>query len=262
MPKDVIEIELKIKTKLGKFTLHADQHTRTEKCRPWKMASHCRIHSRRRLPCCERPGEHHCSMDSGTFINNGEGMGYPPKTFIGSDMDKDIPLHIPDLEDFCGMCLTRKVRCTCKPMSNWSVDLIDITQLDPPNPDSTTNNDRDDEQDQALPSDWSDQDNFWSDKTYDKVRLLSSLKLVPVLAPLNGDEDSNWSKHLHPHNYRAKAPSQVSPSKPPLGWPKGIRTNPNTNPITSPRKPKDQSNIGLHITKIATISKETFDALD
>ena len=71
-------------------------------------------------------------------------MGYPPKTFIASDMDEDIPPHMPDLEDFCRMCLARKVWCTCKPMSNWSADLIDITQPDPPNPDSTANNDRDD----------------------------------------------------------------------------------------------------------------------
>ena len=102
-------------------------------------------------------------------------MGYPSKTFIGSDTDEDIPPHISDIEDFCRTCLTRKVRCTCKPISDWSVDLIDITQLDPPNPDSTANNDRDDGQGQALPSDWSDQDNFWLGKTYDKVRHLSSL---------------------------------------------------------------------------------------
>ena len=149
MPKDVVEIELKRKTKWEKFTLHTDQHTRTEKYRLWKMVNHCRIHSRRRLPYHERTGDHHlnCSTDSGTFINSGQGMGYPPKTFIGSDTDEDIPPHIPDIEDFCWTCLTRKVRCTCKPMSNWSADLIDITQPDPPNPDSTANNDRDDGQD-------------------------------------------------------------------------------------------------------------------
>ena len=79
-------------------------------------------------------------------------------------MDEDIPPHIPAIKDFCRMCLTRKVRCTCKPMSDWSADLIDITQLDLPSPDSTANNDRDDRQDQTLPSDWSDQDNFWSEK--------------------------------------------------------------------------------------------------
>ena len=185
IPKDVTEVELKIKTKWGKFTLHTNEHTRMEKYRPWKKVSCCRIHSRRRLPCHERTGKHHlnCSTDSGTFINNGQGMGYPPKTFIGSDMDEDIPHHIPDVEDYCRMCLTRKVRCTCKPMSNWSADLIDITQPDLPNPDSTANNDRDDGQDQTLPSDWSDQDNFWSGKTYDQVRPLSSLKPIPVLPP-------------------------------------------------------------------------------
>ena len=55
-------------------------------------------------------------------------MGYPPKTLVGSDMDEDIPPHIPDIEDYCRTCLTRKVRCTCKPMSDWSEDLIDIFQ--------------------------------------------------------------------------------------------------------------------------------------
>ena len=177
-------------------------------------------------------------MDSGTFINSGQGMGYPPKTFIGSDTDEDIPPHIPDIEDYCRTRLIRKVRCTCKPMSDWSADLIDITQLDLPNPDGNANNDRDDGQDQTLPSNWSDQDSFWSGKTYDKVRPLTSLKPVPVLAPSKGDKDSDWSEHLHLHNYRAKAPLQVSPSKPTPGWPKGIRTNPNTNQVTSPRKPK------------------------
>ena len=86
---------------------------------------------------------------------------------------------------------------------------------------------------------------------------------MATLPPSKGDEDSEWSEHLHPHNYRAKAPSQVSPSKPPPGWPKGIRTNPTTNQVTcSPTNPKDPGNIGLQITKITTISKEAFATLD
>ena len=83
-------------------------------------------------------------------------MGYPPKTFVGSDMDDDLPPHISDIEDYCRMCLTKKVRCTCKPIPNWSGELIDITQPDSPSPNNITTNDRDDAQDQALPSDWSD----------------------------------------------------------------------------------------------------------
>ena len=187
-------------------------------------------------------------------------MGFPPKVFIDSDTDQDIPPYIPILEDQCRTCLTEKIRCSCPPMSDWSGELIDITQPDPPNPDN--NKDRDDEQDQALPSDWTDQDNFWSGKTYDKARAQSSLKPVPANPPSKGDKDSEWSEHLHPHNYRAKALLQVSPSQPPPGWPKGIRTNPTTQIACSPTNSKDSNNIGLHITKITTISKEAFATLD
>ena len=35
-PADALEVELKIKTKWGKFTLHTDQFTRTEKYRAWR----------------------------------------------------------------------------------------------------------------------------------------------------------------------------------------------------------------------------------
>ena len=155
------------------------------------------------------------SSDSGTFIIIGQGLGFPPKIFIDSDMDQEFPLHIPILEDYCRTCLTEKVRCSCQPTSDWSSELKDVTQPDPPNTD--TNQDREDIQDQDLPSNWTDQDYFWSGKTYDKARAQSTLKPAPPNPPSKGDEDSEWSKHLHPHNYRAKAPSQVSPSKPPQG---------------------------------------------
>ena len=239
---------------MGKFTLHTDQFTRTEKYRAWKKAGHHKIHSRRRQH--KNMGDCHLnvSSDSGTFINSSQGIEFLPKVFIDSDTDQDIPV----LEDHCRTCLTEKVRYSCQPMSNWSGEVIDITQPDPPNPDN--NKKRDDEQDQALPSDWTDQDNFWLGKIYDKARAQSS---VPANPPSKGDEDSKWSEHLHPHNYRSKAPSQVSPSKPPQGWPKGIRTNPTAHQITcSPTYPNDSNNIGLHITKIATISKEAFGILD
>ena len=50
IPKDVIKVELKIKTKWGKFTLHTDQHTRMEKYRPWQKVSCHRIHTKRDHP--------------------------------------------------------------------------------------------------------------------------------------------------------------------------------------------------------------------
>ena len=95
-------------------------------------------------------------------------------------------------------------------MSDWSGELIDTIQLAPPKLDN--NQEREDVQDNPFPSDWTEQDNFWLGKTYNKARTQSTLKPTPPNPPSKGDADSEWSEHLHPHNYRAKAPSQVSPS--------------------------------------------------
>ena len=117
IPKDAVEIELEIKTKWGKFTLHTDKFTRTEKYRAWKKVSHHKIHSRSRQPNHDRIGKSHlnASIDSGTFINSGQGMGYPPKIFEGSDTDEDIPPHIPIIEDYCRTCLTERVKFLASP---------------------------------------------------------------------------------------------------------------------------------------------------
>ena len=95
IPKDALEVELKLKTKWGKFTLHTDQFTRTEKYRAWGKANQGKIHSRRQ----HHMGDYHLnvSSDSGTFINSGKRLGSPPKIFIDSNTDQDFPPHIPIL---------------------------------------------------------------------------------------------------------------------------------------------------------------------
>ena len=90
IPKDALEVELKIKTRWGKFTLYMDQFTRTEKYRAWRKANCCRIHLRRRQH--HRVNSHlNVSSDSGTFINSGQELGFPPKVFIDSNTDQDFP---------------------------------------------------------------------------------------------------------------------------------------------------------------------------
>ena len=133
MPTDVVEVKLKIKTKWGKFTLHKDLHTRTEKYRPWNNVSwRVKIHSRRwRQPCHDRTAKeveaqyNPVSTDSGTFITSSYGMGYPPKsfTYVDSGSDTDVPLHIPNLEEYCRTCISKKTKCICKPLSDWDADL-------------------------------------------------------------------------------------------------------------------------------------------
>ena len=149
------------------------------------------------------------------FINHGQGFWCPPKIFIDNNTNQEFPPHIPILEDDCRTYLPEKVRCSCQPTSDWSGELIDNNQLAPPTTD--TIQDREDIQEHSLPPDWTDQDDFWSGKTYDKARAQCTLKPTLPNPPSKGDEDSEWSKHLHPCNYSAKAPLQVSPSKPPPG---------------------------------------------
>ena len=88
-------------------------------------------------------------------------MGYPPKIFINyvdRNSDTDIFLHIPNLEEYCRIYISKRTKCISKPLLDWDADLIDITQLDYPN--NKNNKDRDDRQDHPLPSDWSEQENL------------------------------------------------------------------------------------------------------
>ena len=86
IPADALEAKLKIKTKWGKFTLHTDQFTRTEKYRAWRKANRCKIHSRRRR--CLSNSHLNLSSDSSTFINQGQKLGYAPKIFLDSNTEQ------------------------------------------------------------------------------------------------------------------------------------------------------------------------------
>ena len=200
-------------------------------------------------------------------------MGYPPKMFTSPNyVDSDtgietIPLHIPNLDKYCQMCISKKTRCICKPLSTWDADLIDITQ-----PDSThKNNDGDDRQEHLLPSDWSEQENFWNGKTYDKVRP-TSFRQVQLQPPKCDSEESNWNENLYPKNYRAKVQSQVPPTKLPPGWPKGIRNNNNSNDkfaentsdkmLKSIKPQEEKGHEGIQIVDTVSISKEAFEAVE
>ena len=151
--------------------------------------------------------------------------GTPQKVFIDSNSDQEFSPHIPILEDYYRTYLTEKVRHSCQPTSDWSGELTDTTQLAPPNTRTLTNTGK---TYRTTPYHPIGQTKMISGqgKTYGQARTQSTLKPAPPNPSSKGYEDSEWSKYLHPHNSRAKAPLQVSPSKPPPGWPKGIRTNP------------------------------------
>ena len=179
------------------------------------------------MPCQDRAKEpqnsvgNTTSTDSSKYIPNSYRKGYPPKIFTDpkysvaqtdtdNDSETDHP-HIPFLGDYCWTCISKWCRCTCKPPSDWGADLIDITQ-----PYSHANNNKGNGH--PPPSDWSNQENGWSGKTYGKTRA-SSLKPVQVPQTKRDSQESDYNENLYPHQYWAKVQSQAPPRQPPPpGW--------------------------------------------
>ena len=78
MPTKMVEMELKIRTKRGKYTLHKDASTRTEGYHPWKRVDKkSKIHTKRRT----REVESEVTSNSETDIQTGKGFTYPPRNF-------------------------------------------------------------------------------------------------------------------------------------------------------------------------------------
>ena len=148
LPEDVVEVELKVKTKWGKHTLIEDQHSRTERYYPWDRADHrVRIHSKRRkMPHhaksndnIDNPtGNSKDSTDSGTDIPMCKGLGYPPLIFTDPEVAEKLTNsdtghsetegpQIPSIGDYCRTCISKWSRCICKSGSDWDENPIDIT---------------------------------------------------------------------------------------------------------------------------------------
>ena len=123
IPKDVVEVDLKIKMKWGKYMLLKDFYTRIEKYRPWEKADkHARIYTKRRSPCQERVRDaqesvgNTTSTDSGMYVPTGYGKGYPLKIFTNPNDTSDGDAEF--------------LASHSKPASDWDEDLIDLTQVD------------------------------------------------------------------------------------------------------------------------------------
>ena len=141
MLKDVVEVEMKIKTKWGKYTLLRDFHTMTEKYRPWERADKCtRIYSQRRTTCQTKTIDpqdsagNTTSTYSGMYIPTGHSRGYSPRIFTNPNDSGDSDAEVMAL----------------KHPLDWDEDLIDLTQAD----NTTTKQNKN-----PLPSDWSDEEN-------------------------------------------------------------------------------------------------------
>ena len=81
MPVGALEVQVKVKTSWGKFTMIQDTHTRMEKYCMWEKAQRCLIRSRKRKAPCKTTNMRTEDDTSETDIPTGQGFRYPPQIF-------------------------------------------------------------------------------------------------------------------------------------------------------------------------------------
>ena len=131
LAKDAVKVVLKVKTKWGKYTLIEDRYSRAEKFHPWDRADRrVRIHTRsRKMPKWEQDpssndinGDSVESTDSGTYIQTGKGLDYPPGIFTDPvyaaklpSSETEGPQILNYVGEYCKDCVTKWSWCICKP---------------------------------------------------------------------------------------------------------------------------------------------------
>ena len=152
------------------------------------------------------------SIDSGMYIQTGKGFGYPPVIFTDSeyaanlpDSETEGPQIINYMGEYCEDCITKWSRCICRSESDWDDDHNYAVRTQTESPSIAESNEH------PIPSNWSDQENVWSGKAYEKSTVPQPRYWsIPVK---EDDNDSDWNDNLYP--YMAKSQSQV-PSRQPL----------------------------------------------
>ena len=139
MPGDTLEVEIKVKTKWGKYTMFQDTYTHTEKFCSWDRADRrSSMHSRRRRTPQREVHSSHDNTTSETDIPVGEGLGYPPQVFTDPEFVATVPLMEDEeveevsnkfIGNYCEVCdKCGETRCWFN-SSEWGEELIDIEKI-------------------------------------------------------------------------------------------------------------------------------------
>ena len=126
MPEGTLEIEVKVKTTWGKFTLVQNTHTRMERYHTWEKAQRCHTKSRKgRIPCkaTSVPTEENSSeIDIPTdlvFENPPQIFTDPTYTTAVTHTDSEGEVKHKTNKQYCEYCdRCRETRCWCF-ISDW-----------------------------------------------------------------------------------------------------------------------------------------------
>ena len=138
MPAEALEVEIKVKTKWGKFSMIQDIHTRTEKYHAWEKADgRSNVRTRKRkTPHREMTNMQTEDNTSETDVPVGQGFRYPPQVFTDPRYATVVP-HMEEEEEnqagnskflgryceFCDKC--GKTYCWSN-SSDWEEGLLNV----------------------------------------------------------------------------------------------------------------------------------------
>ena len=124
MPADTLEVEVKLKTKWGKYSMFQDTYTHMEKYCAWDRADRRNsMQTRRRRTPHREVSSHEDNTTSETDIPVGQGLRYPPQVFMESEFAATVPQMEEEEEEvsnnkfmgnYCDTCAKcGETRCWC-----------------------------------------------------------------------------------------------------------------------------------------------------
>ena len=123
MPAGALEVQLKVKTTWGKFTMVQDTHTKTEKYHMWEKAQRSHIRSRERRAPHRTTNKQTEDNTSETDIPRGQGFAYPPQiitdptyaaTTTHTESEGEVKQNRKFLGKYCEFCARcNETHCWC-----------------------------------------------------------------------------------------------------------------------------------------------------
>ena len=133
MPVGALEVQVKVKSSWGKFTMIQGTHTRMEKYHMWEKAQKCLIRSRKRKAPHKTTNMQTEDDTSETDIPTGQGFRYPPQIFTNPiymaavthiESEGEVEQKEKFLGKYCNFCeKCTETHCWCN-SSDWEEELI------------------------------------------------------------------------------------------------------------------------------------------
>ena len=137
MPADALEVEIKVKTKWGKYSMFQDTYTRTEKYCALNRADRSSVRTRRRRTSHReiRSSLEKNNTMSETDVPVGHGLRYPPQVFMDPEYAATVPQMEGEEEEvgnnkflgkYCELCEKCGVTYSWCNSSDWEEGLLDV----------------------------------------------------------------------------------------------------------------------------------------